>query len=509
MLKTAIPTDLTPSPEDPTIKGSGSRPKGDLRKEYVAGGPFMVTAPYRTLSWSVDDLEQDFGDDIYDRMRHDPQIESTVELLRLASIAQGIYLVPPQRDEKSLESEEGPKPSDPEAEKAKEIAIFCKQVLDNMDGDFASNTIYDLLDGILYGSRVGELIYHVPEHGPLKDKLVLKDIKIKPRRSLAFVVDRFMNIIGILGRLPTQPATFMMGSIESLDQVPNLLPREKFIVFSFRPRDEDPRGTSIARPAYNAWWLKMQTWPEYLKFITQFAGPSIVGTTAEGAEASPALDPLTGEPVINPETGTILFIEPEEAMKSALENFRNGSVIAVPFGASVKTLDVQHIGSPFTDAIELFDRQMAKAILSQTLATEEGRYQARAAAQTHQDVLGLVVQNLKAIVASVIKQDVLRPLVLYNFGPDLVYLTPDVNLTQTEQHDFAVNAQAVASLQKSGYLHPSQLPQVDSMIGLPPRGPEAIQPTDQNQNQNQNQGQGQGQGQEQKPNERQNPPPNN
>jgi phage gp29-like protein len=171
--------------------------------------------------------------------------------------------------------------------------------------------------------------------------------------------------------------------------------------------------------------------------------------------------------------GNIIFTEPEDAMKDALENFRNGSVIALPFGATVKTLDVQHIGSPFTDAIELCDRQIAKAILSQTLATEEGRYQARAAAQTHQDVLGLVVQNLKAIIAAVIKSDLLRALVSYNFGADMIHLTPDVSLTQTEQHDFAVNAQAIAGLYKSGYIHSSQMPQIDSMIGLPPRDPDA------------------------------------
>jgi hypothetical protein len=53
-------------------------------------------------------------------------------------------------------------------------------------------------------------------------------------------------------------------------------------------------------------------------------------------------------------------------------------------------------------------------------------------------------------------------------------LTPKVSLGQVEQQDFSATANAIAALNKAGYLDPSQFPGVDTLLSLPARDPAAL-----------------------------------
>jgi hypothetical protein len=104
--------------------------------------------------------------------------------------------------------------------------------------------------------------------------LQLRALKVKPIRSVAFVTDAYLNVLGLVGAKPGQtvPAVSDLAPAE-------IIPREKFCILSWRPKDGDPRGTSVLRPAYDPWWRKRQTIPEYLKYLAQFAGPSLWATS--------------------------------------------------------------------------------------------------------------------------------------------------------------------------------------------------------------------------------------
>ena len=110
--------------------------------------------------------------------------------------------------------------------------------------------------------------------------------------------------------------------------------------------------------------MKQQIWSVYLKYLTQFAGPSLVGYTAPEAQAMPASDSY-GNPILDG-NGNPVIVSPEQTMLDALQAFASGTAAVFPCGAQVTPINMSGDGSAFLQAIDLFDRQIAKAILGQT-----------------------------------------------------------------------------------------------------------------------------------------------
>jgi hypothetical protein len=206
-------------------------------------------------------------------MMFDPQVSASVNTLKTGILADGVSVTPAVTDK-----------SDAAHARAQEIADFVADCLDDLDPSI-DQTLWTLFDALAYGSKVAEQVYAL-DGGQLR----LVSLKVKERRTTAFVVDAYLNIVGIIGLMPGQPMPIVSSLlIDRPEEQPNLLPREKFAILSYWPRDSDPRGTSILRAAYRPWWDKQQTIPEYLKYLAQFAGPSIIATAPERRAALPPL----------------------------------------------------------------------------------------------------------------------------------------------------------------------------------------------------------------------------
>lgn len=449
-----------PRPSSPNLPGK--RPPGvNPLTEYVAGGSNLWLATYlRSMPFYVDDVTRDFGDDLYDRMLFDTQVKSCLEILIMAVLAGGVHLTPPIEDDTASEFQ-----------LASDIQAFCQRNLDRLERPFVTETLHDMCQAFAYGNRVAELVFEQPANGPDAGKLCLKAIKPKPRRSLAFVVDVFYNIVGFIGLRPGQGYTVFTSTY--IGDVKDLLPRSKFAVLTFKPHDGNPLGTSLLRAAYNPWWFKQQIYPEYLKYLSVFAGPSIYGITAENAVPYPKTDD-NGVPILDPVTGNPTVVDPEAGLLATLIEWRNSTAAAFPFGTEIGTLDVPEADSPFQNAFEYLNGEICKAILNQTLATEQAKHQARAAAVTHQEVMELAITYCRNVLEAFIRNELLIPLVRYNFGEEAVYLAPTVSMTETQEQDFGADATAVAALMTSGYLDPSQFAEIDAFLNLPERSEESI-----------------------------------
>lgn len=424
--------------------------------EYVAGHALHWSrSTLRRLPWAFDDLSRDFGDDIYERMLLDPQVIAVVNVLRASIIADGARLASPVGDQDADGFAHG-----------MAICDFCCAVLEDLETPL-DDVLWDLLKAIALGSRVAEEVYDETQLQQ-KGRLVLKALKPKPRHSVAFVTDAFLNIQGILGTIPGQGRGLGMGTFAiGQSPPPNLLPRSKFAVLSFRPENHDPRGTTVLRPAYGPWWSKQQAWQEYLKYLSQFASPSLIGTTAENAEKG-------GGTKITMPDGTKKT--PSEVLLDTLLAFQNGTALAVPYGTVVKALEVNGNGLPFLNAIKLCDQQITIAVLHQTRATMEAENGSRADSETAQDILGTIVRQARRSVALMLRRDVLRPMVAVNYGDTAAAkLTPTVSLGVVEQQDMAALYTAVANLARAGYLHPSQYSELDERLNLPPRDMAQVQ----------------------------------
>lgn len=421
-----------------------------MATEYVVGRRGGQSLGNRALPWAFDDLGRDLGDDIYERMLLDPVVLAAVNVLRASILAEGLQLAPAV--------------DDPEADGydlAREICDFCESNLAGLELP-ADDLLWDMALALPLGSRVAEIVYSPAELA--RGRLILQSIKPRPRRATAFVVDPHNRVLGLAAQRPGESSpligsTWYGAVTEDGDLSRGLLPREKFFILSFRPRDADPRGTTILRSAYNPWWVKQQAWPELLKYLAQFASPSLVGTVAEKAQPVKELQA----------DGKYREISATVALKTALESFRNGSVLAVPYGTVVDTLSTSDGGGAFFQTIDLADRQITMGILHQTLATLEGQHQTRAASETHADILGTIIRQARRAVASTFRRDVLVNLVRYTYGDRALPLVPAVSLGVVEQTDLAALATAIAQLARAQYLHPSQYAGLDQLLGLPPR----------------------------------------
>lgn len=417
-----------------------------LDQEYVVAGGFWWwkgnAARGLALPWAIDDITQDFGDDLYDRMELDSQVAACDIGLRAAVLEDGFHLSSAIDD------------ADADGyQQANDLVTFCEKNLDDLDTPL-DDTAWDLLGAIGRGNRVAEIVYHPFDTSPLPGRAVLQNLMVKPREMTAFVVDPYMRTLGLMARSLDRPAGVLPGALIVPLNTPNLLPREKFAIVTFRPHNNDPRGTSAYRPAYNPWNLKMQAWQDYLKYLAQFATPIIVGKTVPGVLDRP--DPTTG-----------LTIRAVDALLEQLLKLHNSSAIAVQGGAEIELLFSTGEGKAFLNAIALFNEEITKAITTQTLATNEGQHQARAAASVHQDALDTLIRQAKRSICHTLRRDVLRNLIRYNFGDAAVLLTPKISLGELQVEDAA---SMITAFSHVGFaIHPSQMAGIDRRLNLPAR----------------------------------------
>lgn len=283
-------------------------------------------------------------------------------------------------------------------------------------------------------------------------------MKVKKRYSFAFVVDNRRNVLGLVATIAGRVTTILQPVVIDLTGAANLLPREKFAVYTFRPEESDPRGTSILRPAYNAWWLKHATMKEQFRFLCNVAGGPTWGTTAEGAQPS--------------EDGTT----PEQAMATTTAAVKNGSSVAFPFGSTLQPVyDMRGAtGQAFTDAEGFYNEEITKAVVSAALATNDAAHQTKGSTATQKDIVDLIGEEIEQGLAGMVRSDILRPLVKLNFGESAVKYTPKVSLSQTEEADIGPVSDALSKLKQAGILQDSQMPWAWTMLGAPVVSPEQM-----------------------------------
>jgi hypothetical protein len=427
-------------------------------QEYVSGGQWPLLAQWiRSLPFYIDDLESGLGDDIYERMDTDPKVNTSLRTLKLGMFNQNWQVRP------SVNREDDP---DNQYDTAKELSDFITRNLNGLRSPFVQ-TLMNMADCIKFGSKVAEKVYRYQDDGPDQGRLVLDRLKVKPRRTTAFVVDAFNNTIGLLALIPGIGLPVLQTMILDPSKQPNLLPRSKFCVLTNQETDENPQGQSVYRAAYNPWFTKSSLWPEYVKYLVQFASASILGKTPPGTALVEALDNM-GATIPNA-LGQPTMISAAQSMLAALANVRNGSVGVIPAGAEAEVLKSGGEGQAFLSAMEFFDSQIEVSILGQRLATTEAKFGTRAQAGVHKDIFDLMVDYYKWLVEQMVQKDIIEQLITVNFGAEYLYLAPIFTLGDAAAEDRAALWAGLAQLSTSKYIDESQKPALDAMAGLPIR----------------------------------------
>lgn len=440
--------------------------------EYLAGGPrgtgYVNT--YHALAGSFDDATLEFGPLLYEVMLNDPTVNSCFLTLKQGILDKDFEFTPAiQPDPEETRQAEGyvaDPTKDADAKLAKEICDFCSRMVASMRRPLF-DIAFEMLDAMAFGNKLAEKVYKLCEDGPDKGKIVYDRIKVKPRHVWGFVVDSKANVLGIVGVVPggtlTDPGDLALsGMILGATQ---FLPREKFAILTWLPRNEDPRGTSVLRQAYASWNYKLRTLPQYSDFNDRMAGGFLWGTPAEGAPMQDREDEH-GNPIQGPQ------LDPSQAMLQQLTRCRNSTALVTPPGSTVSIIYPQNGGENYVQFLNWLEHEIVFAIHQTTRATLESEFGSRADSETSQEEKGLVTRVGKRVICRMVRDDLLRDAVRFNWGDDAAdRLTPNVAIGETEHHAFSAEATAIAALTKAGYLDKSQLDGIDQRLGLPKRRP--------------------------------------
>jgi phage gp29-like protein len=173
------------------------------------------------------------------------------------------------------------------------------------------------------------------------------------------------------------------------------LPANKFMIVAHNATYENPAGDAILSKCYWPWFFKRDTLKQWAIFSEKYGMPYLVGKVPIGAS-----------------------IDEVDALAASLEELRDDAVIVIEDDKDAKTLDATQSSSPaiFENMIHFMNSEMSKAILSQTLTTEQwGTGGSYAMSQTHFEVRDDIVQSDKRLVEYWMNK-LIELIVQYNFG---------------------------------------------------------------------------------------------
>lgn len=420
----------------------------DLTEKYLGRG-LMGTGPYLEVldNRSVNELICKHGYKLFRDMGTDPEVDASLDGLVIAATSQPMSVSSPITED-----------TNPDYIRAQEYADFASYNIERLPIDEWRKE--QLRGALQFGHAVSEIDWEVMDHGPYQDRFLIENLRLQRPEDYGFVVDRWGKVYGVTPLGTAMGYFYTLGNFIQLNELHNdliegVVPRYKLSVWTWEKSGVDPRGTSVLVPAYIPWWGKQRALEEWSCWIGRFSQPSIWATP--GPNAVPTCDPR------NPS----VTIQPTELLLQALIQFKSASVLALPFGSEVNLLEATGSVDTFIKMIELFDKQITRAILGQHLATSEGSNQSRSAAELHALVLRLLIASIRTFMARMIQQEIIKPLIQANFGfvPDR--LLPIVNLGDSD--GFPPSVTEIAVLMQSGYFSEDQLPKLDKLLGLPIR----------------------------------------
>lgn len=354
-----------------------------------------------------------------------------------------------------------PAPVNPRVQRAKDIADFCQRQYDRVP-KIASIIFQMIFEGLAHGNKVSEQVLEVALRGEDAGRWCLKALKPKPREAVAFVVDAFMNELGMLGAAPGQATVVQTTMVANSDDI---IPREKFCVFTYRPTDGDPRGNTALRAALNGWDMKRRTFPEYLLFLMVSAIPGILATVAPDSDEVTIYEDDGFTPKRD-ENGEPITLQAHQFLLNMLAKMRNHQVGVAPEGTEFTLLEANSEGEVFTKALDKFGSEITMAILFQQLATRDSSHQTKGATGSQARIIDYIVWFIRDTAADMVRYDLFKPMVRYNFGDeDADELLPKTSYGDTEARDWSQDSNAVAQL--APHLTESQLDHVLTQLGIP------------------------------------------
>ena len=180
----------------------------------------------------ITELGKDLG--IYDKMMFDDRINFSIALKKR------LILSVPRSIEPGSDS---PRDREIAEEIDNQLKVQKKSIYDHAYGYSFENKMDNALDAMVYGSKVGELVWKI-----INGKTVLHDIKFKHSKFFDYDYDEFSNFNTlVIGR--------RFGEEKEIKGIDNI--KQKFAVFVYPyPKDNNMYGDSDIKEVYEHWRAK-------------------------------------------------------------------------------------------------------------------------------------------------------------------------------------------------------------------------------------------------------------
>jgi len=214
------------------------------------------------------------------------------------------------------------KPAD-ESRRARQAADLVRAQLGRLNFD---KLTYDLLDAILKGFAVAEILWEVDGA-----QLVARRAKVRAQRRFVF------NEAGELRLLVQQNLFDGEG-----------LPDRKFVVYAFGSKEESPYGLGLGTRLFWPSYFKRKGITFWLTFADKYGAPTALGKYPAGTEAAE-----------------------RERLLAALQALATDAGVAIPDTMAVEFIEAQRAGSidTYDKLCRYMDDQMSLAVLGEILST--------------------------------------------------------------------------------------------------------------------------------------------
>ncbi|HZH98817.1 MAG TPA: DUF935 family protein [Fimbriimonadaceae bacterium] len=296
---------------------------------------------------------------VYERMQQDSMIQTVLGVKK-----QGVLAVPWE----ILPGDGSPA--------AREAADFAELAFSRMEGS-PHTIMHGAMDAFAKGWSIQELVW-----GFDGGRVWLRAVRPKDPGAFGVEVDPFGRIKALRLELPGEQA--------------RELPREKFVIYSNRAAYGKPKGKSDLDAAYRHWQAKTALLEAWQIHLERFAMPTVLGKYDRSIPA-----------------------EEQTELLRHLEDLHKVTALTFPNEIEVDTLGgAKEPSTGFMEAIDFHNREISRAVLGQTLTTDEGRrVGSLAMGKVHLQVLLLQLQAIRRELAdAVMTEGVIRPLVELNFG---------------------------------------------------------------------------------------------
>ena len=294
---------------------------------------------------------------------------------------------------------------------ASDVRDFIQDQLDSLPNFHA--VLDAMLDAPGYGFSVQEMIFDVSG-----GQVSVADIRDCPQELFLFGT-RYQPQIGQLQFLPSPWA--MTGTP---------VPEAKFLTFSYRGRARNRMGRPLLRSIFWPSWFKRNILRLWLQYAEKGPGTAVV-RYMDGDNESDKLKAA--------------------ALARAI---KEESAVAVPqsFNYDQELMKIARSLNPdvYEHMYQMLQYSIIRRVLGETLTSfgQEGGGGSRAQGEVHADTLQKRAIELCRAVESVVNRNLIRPLVLWNFGPDAVI--PIWAFDTAEEEDLASRVTIDRTLQLMG-----------------------------------------------------------